>query len=93
MEGQLYFGQGRRRLELYHAVFADVYCDDPAALCALPVRNLTNTAPAITIQEFDSDGLVQPYGDSPMDNQRVGENVYLNLIYGAKDYLYITTLT
>ena len=26
-----------------------------------------------------------------MDNEPVGENVYLNLIYGAKDYLHITT--
>ena len=68
------------------------YCDDPAALCALPRSEFDQYRPSYYHpQEFDSDGLVQPYGDSPMDNQRVGENVYLNLIYGAKDYLYITT--
>lgn len=37
------------------------------------------------------DGFVQPYGDSPLDEEPVGENVYLNLIGKAKRYLYITT--
>lgn len=36
-------------------------------------------------------GIVQPYIDSPWDDKAVGENVYLNLITRAKDYLYITT--
>ena len=35
--------------------------------------------------------LVAPYADSPMDEESVGENVYLSLIYNAKDYVYITT--
>ena len=38
-----------------------------------------------------SDGLVQPYADSPMDKENVGEHVYMQMIAGAKDYLYITT--
>ncbi len=40
---------------------------------------------------FESDGYVQPYGDSPLDHETVGENVYLNLIHKAKDYVYIST--
>lgn len=36
-------------------------------------------------------GFVQPYGDSPLDNETVGENVYLNIINKAKDYVYIST--
>lgn len=36
-------------------------------------------------------GLVCPYGDSPLDDELVGENVYFNLIGAAKDYLYIET--
>lgn len=40
---------------------------------------------------FESDGYVQPYGDSPLDGEIVGENVYLNIINKAKDYVYITT--
>ncbi len=37
------------------------------------------------------DGLVQPFADTPLDNESVGENVYLNMILKASDYLYITT--
>ncbi|GAB6168881.1 cardiolipin synthase [Clostridium carnis] len=40
---------------------------------------------------FESDGYVQPYGDSPLDDETVGENVYLNIINKAKDYVYINT--
>lgn len=42
-------------------------------------------------QDFIKDGYVTPYGDSPLDNENVGENVYLNMINQAYDYLYITT--
>lgn len=38
-----------------------------------------------------SDGYVQPYADSPMDAENVGEHVYLQMINGARDYLYINT--
>ena len=31
-------------------------------------------------QEYGSDGFVQPYGDSPLDFENVGENVYLNIM-------------
>lgn len=36
-------------------------------------------------------GFVQPYSDTPLDNENVGENVYLNMIAKAKDYIYIYT--
>ena len=42
-------------------------------------------------EPFESDGYVQPYGDSPLDRETVGENVYLNLLHRAKDYVYIST--
>lgn len=38
-----------------------------------------------------SDGYVQPYADSPMDNENVGEHVYLQIINNAKNYVYIYT--
>lgn len=38
-----------------------------------------------------SDGYVQPYGDTPLDNERVGENVYLNLLKSAQRRAWITT--
>lgn len=36
-------------------------------------------------------GVVQPFADSPLDQERMGETVYLNLIYKAKKAVYITT--
>ena len=36
-------------------------------------------------------GRVQPYCDSPMDRENVGEAVYLQIIHAAQRYLYIST--
>ncbi len=36
-------------------------------------------------------GFVQPYADSPLDNERIGESVYLNIIKNAKQYVYFAT--
>lgn len=36
-------------------------------------------------------GYVQPFTDNPLDDETVGEIVYLNLINKAKKYIYITT--
>jgi len=38
-----------------------------------------------------SDGLVLPYGDSPLDNEQLGENVYIDMLNQAQDYIYIFT--
>lgn len=40
---------------------------------------------------ISGDGYVQPYSDSPLDSENVGEHVYLQIIDGAKKYLYINT--
>jgi cardiolipin synthase len=39
----------------------------------------------------ESDGFVQPYADSPLDDENVGEHVYIQIINNAKDYVYINT--
>ena len=36
-------------------------------------------------------GIVQPFGDDPLDRERVAENVFLNLISMAQESLYFTT--
>lgn len=36
-------------------------------------------------------GFIQPYADTPTDNELTGELVYMNIINKAKDYVYITT--
>ena len=38
-----------------------------------------------------SDGVVQPYGDSPLDEEALAETVYLNIIHQAQRYVYIYT--
>jgi cardiolipin synthase len=38
-----------------------------------------------------SDGYVQPYADSPIDTENVGEHVYIQIIKNAKEYVYINT--
>ena len=40
---------------------------------------------------YNSKGYVQPFDDSPLINEPIGETVYLNLINKAKDYIYINT--
>lgn len=40
---------------------------------------------------FEDDGFVQPYGDTPLDNEVVAENVYLNIINQAKRSIDIFT--
>ena len=40
---------------------------------------------------LDTKGYILPYGDSPLDSETIGENVYLNMINTASKYLYIFT--
>lgn len=40
---------------------------------------------------FGATGYVQPYMDTPFDDETLGENVYLNLIGAAKRYVWIYT--
>lgn len=40
---------------------------------------------------FASDGFVQPYADMPLDENLVAENIYLNIINKAKNYVFINT--
>ncbi|MDD7643588.1 MAG: cardiolipin synthase [bacterium] len=43
------------------------------------------------IEQIPTQGYVQPYGDTPLDSENVGENVYLNMITRATKYVYIYT--
>lgn len=42
-------------------------------------------------EKFKSDGYVMPYSDNPIDNERAGKTVYLNIIHNAEKYVYICT--
>ncbi len=38
-----------------------------------------------------TDCFIQPFSDTPLDNECVGESIYLNMINKAQKYIYITT--
>ena len=40
-------------------------------------------------EPFEGEGFVQPYTDSPLDNETIAENVYLDILNQAKKYVYI----
>lgn len=39
----------------------------------------------------ETDGYVMPYCDCPLDGERVGESVYMDILYRAKHYVHIMT--
>lgn len=39
----------------------------------------------------NTDGYIVPYGDCPLDDIYLGENVYMNMISGAKNYIWFMT--
>lgn len=39
----------------------------------------------------EAEGIVQPYGDCPLDDVYLGENVYMNMLSCAKDYIWFMT--
>ena len=39
----------------------------------------------------EEDGYVLSFSDSPLDDENVGESVYMDMLYQARDYIYITT--
>ncbi|MBO5371358.1 MAG: cardiolipin synthase [Lachnospiraceae bacterium] len=44
-----------------------------------------------SVYRGNEQGYIQPYADSPLDNENVGENVYMNLLKHAKHKIYFTT--
>ncbi|MCL2800817.1 MAG: cardiolipin synthase [Treponema sp.] len=57
-----------------------------------PVReNIIDYTAKGVAEGFENWGFVQPYADSPMDPENVGEHVYIKIINQAKNYVYINT--
>lgn len=42
-------------------------------------------------EDYADDGIVQPFSDTPTDDENVGEYTHINMINNAVDYVYITT--
>ena len=47
--------------------------------------------PAHTSVQAKNDGFVMPYCDCPLDGEKVGESVYIDILYRAKTYVHIMT--
>lgn len=64
-------------------------------LCGTAVKDRGNYArykPSSEVSAmYKGEGIVQPYTDSPLDNEPVGENIYLGMLSAAHDYVWITT--
>lgn len=41
--------------------------------------------------DLNMDGYVMPYGDSPLDNETVGQHVYMDILNEARSYVHIMT--
>ena len=41
--------------------------------------------------EFGTDGIVQPFSDTPLDEENLGQNLYMEILSQAEDYVFIYT--
>lgn len=55
------------------------------------LAHLSDLKPNFSYLPPSCDGFVQPYFDSPIDTENIGEQVYLQIISSAQKYLYIAT--
>lgn len=39
----------------------------------------------------NTDGYISPYGETPFDGENTGQNVYMNILNRANNYVYICT--
>ncbi|MCR5747778.1 MAG: cardiolipin synthase [Lachnospiraceae bacterium] len=67
-------------LENWNAIRGDDF-DDKDFSCFLPDIPY----------EAKEKGYIDPYADSPLDEEHVGENVYMNILRNAKDYAWFIT--
>lgn len=64
-------------------LFLQMWNANEAVRTLTPYLQCSITSPA--------EGYVIPYGDSPMDDERVAENVYLDILNHARNYVWIMT--
>lgn len=55
----------------------------------LPEENLDIKKYIPSIKVSNTFGYVQPFSDSPLDNETVSENLYMDILWQAKEYVYI----
>lgn len=68
-------------LEMWNAVRADDEDD----------QTFDAFLPRVHYKAKEKDAFVQPYADSPMDDEQVGENVYISIVESAEHYAWFIT--
>jgi cardiolipin synthase len=73
--------------------FTSMFLQMWSVITGMQEEDIDRYGPLVIISPEDrvNDGYVQPYSDMPLDDVPVGENVYLQLINRAQDYVYIFT--
>lgn len=61
-----------------------------ASPAALNTKNASGESPEAPVLS-KRDGYIIPYCDTPLDDDHVGQDVYMNILNEAKDYCYIMT--
>jgi len=64
--------------------------DDYKALFPWKENIIEHTQTGVS-EGYEAWGFVQPYADSPIDHENVGEHVYIQIINQARKYIYINT--
>ncbi len=52
------------------------------------MHNYKEFAPTVKVEGY---GIVQPFADAPLDDDSVGESIYMSILHNAKEYVYITS--
>ena len=78
-------------MQMWNATVAKTTSD-----CHMPnmlkyLKSTTYYLEDLKIQQEEELGYVIPYADNPVDNENVGENVYIDILNQAKGYVYIMT--
>lgn len=76
-------GEGVYNLTLMFLTIWNVYCEENLS------DNISKYRPSISIS--NEKGYVQSFSDSPLDNELLSENLYMDILWQAKDYVYIYT--
>ena len=55
-------------------------------------KEQTHVAAYLPKKSVKAKGYVQPFSDSPLDEELISENLYMDILWNAKDYVYILPL-
>ena len=75
----------------YENIYQSGYCLLDGALEGGLAGSVGVTQSDANIAADSASGFVQPYADSPLDGEPVGENVYMGVVKAASEYVYFTT--